>query len=203
MTKICTSCLSEKDETEYTKKGTGLKSICKSCNAARMKAYHQSHTEKEKEYRDARKDQIKSYRETHKTRISDQKKEWYQKNKARLLDAQNEKRKSSFEHKLRHNLSSMIRHSLRKQGLSKSNAKWQNLVGYSLEELKEHLEKQFTPDMSWDNYGSYWHIDHVVPHSWFKFDDTKCDDFKKCWSLENLQPLKATENIKKGNRFSG
>jgi len=203
MTKICTSCLIEKEETEYTKKGNGLKPICKSCNAARMKVYHQSNSEKEKQYRVTKKDQLKSYREKNKEKISDQKKEWYQKNKPRLLSDQNEKRRSSFEHKLRHNLSSMIRHSLRKQGLSKSNAKWQDLVGYTLEQLKEHLENRFTPEMTWENYGSFWHIDHIVPHSWFKFEDITCDSFKACWALENLQPLEAAENIKKGNRFSG
>ena len=39
------------------------------------------------------------------------------------------------------------------------------LLGYSAQDLKIHLEKQFTSEMSWSNYGSYWHIDHKIPKS--------------------------------------
>jgi hypothetical protein len=52
--------------------------------------------------------------------------------------------------------------------------------------------------MNWENYGSYWHLDHVTPLSWFKEDE-----LNKAWTLSNLQPLKAILNYSKGNRYKG
>ncbi len=76
-----------------------------------------------------------------------------------------------------------------------------NVLGYSVKELKIHLEEQFTKGMSWENYGK-WHIDHIVPVSFFEFDSTRDVEFKMCWRLENLQPLWAKDNIRKSNKLS-
>lgn len=72
------------------------------------------------------------------------------------------------------------------------------LIGCSIDELKQHLEGQFKEGMSWDNYGK-WHVDHIVPCS--LFDLTKEDELRKCFHYTNLQPLWAEENIKKSNRL--
>jgi hypothetical protein len=53
--------------------------------------------------------------------------------------------------------------------------------------------------MSWDNYGK-WHIDHKIPVTAFNFERVDDVDFKRCWSLKNLQPLWALDNIVKGNK---
>ena len=74
--------------------------------------------------------------------------------------------------------------------------KWEALVGYTLQDLMVHLERQFKDEMTWDNYGSYWEVDHIKPIS--LFNDS---EFKLCWELKNLQPLEKTENRKKGNKF--
>lgn len=84
----------------------------------------------------------------------------------------------------------------KKGGLS-----WEKLVGYTIKELRCHLEKQFTLEMTWDNYGSYWHIDHIKPISLFKYTTPEDPEFKKCWALENLQPLEASENRRKNNSY--
>lgn len=55
--------------------------------------------------------------------------------------------------------------------------------------------------MNWDNYGSYWHIDHIKPISLFKYETAEDPEFKKCWALDNLQPLEKIANLKKGNKF--
>ena len=56
--------------------------------------------------------------------------------------------------------------------------------------------------MSWDNYGrNGWEIDHIKPISSFNFNSYKDKEFKECWSLENLQPLWAEENIRKSNKI--
>lgn len=58
--------------------------------------------------------------------------------------------------------------------------------------------------MSWDNYGAEWHIDHITPKSWFKVegaDGVDVFELKLCWSLENLQPMWAGQNLEKNNRY--
>jgi hypothetical protein len=78
--------------------------------------------------------------------------------------------------------------------------KWEALVGYTIEDLMEHLEEQFDDNMSWDNYGSYWWIDHIKPVSKFNYKEPEEKEFKECWSLNNLQPLEKIINIKKSNK---
>lgn len=76
---------------------------------------------------------------------------------------------------------------------------WQSLVGYTLLDLKTHLERQFQPNMTWDNYGMKgWVIDHIRPVASFHFDNPSDPDFKKCWALTNLQPMWMRENSIKG-----
>ena len=84
----------------------------------------------------------------------------------------------------------------------KAGRKWQELVGYTITDLLLHLEKQFDDKMTFDNYGSYWEIDHIRPRSSFKYETTEDIEFKKCWGLENLQPLEAQENRRKGKRMN-
>ncbi|MEK6879133.1 MAG: HNH endonuclease signature motif containing protein [Nanoarchaeota archaeon] len=83
----------------------------------------------------------------------------------------------------------------------KKNRKWQVLTGYTIKELMNHLEKQFDDKMKWDNYGKYWHIDHIRPISSFDYKNMTDENFKKCWALENLQPLEAKENMKKSDNY--
>lgn len=92
-----------------------------------------------------------------------------------------------------------IRHSLKNIG-SKANRKWDTLVDFTPIELKKHLESQFDEKMSWDNYGSYWHIDHIIPIAAFNFETPEDIDFKRCWNLNNLQPLEKTTNMRKNDR---
>jgi ribosomal protein S14 len=77
-----------------------------------------------------------------------------------------------------------------------------DILGYSVDELKVHLESSFKEGMSWDNYGE-WEIDHITPDSWFQYNSTDDEGFKNSWALDNLQPLWKHENIAKGNRYRG
>jgi len=81
----------------------------------------------------------------------------------------------------------------------KNGHKWEDLVDYSLDELLAHLENQFKEGMSWGNTGE-WHIDHIIPRSNFHFNSPDDIEFRECWALENLQPLWAADNLKKGSR---
>ena len=72
------------------------------------------------------------------------------------------------------------------------------ILGYSAEQLKTHLEKLWTPGMSWENYGA-WHIDHIVPVCKFN----KTTDVKIVNALSNLRPLWATNRTIDGVPYEG
>lgn len=88
---------------------------------------------------------------------------------------------------------------LKERGVKKTNKTF-SLLGYTIEELMSHLEKQFTEGMTWDNYGE-WHVDHIRPMTSFNFESVDDPEFKECWSLNNLQPLWEPDNLSKGPRY--
>lgn len=78
-------------------------------------------------------------------------------------------------------------------------AGWQAALGYTVEDLKRHLERQFLPGMSWENMGE-WHVDHIVPLKSFAYKTVDDAEFKAAWALTNLRPLWAVSNMKKHAR---
>lgn len=96
-------------------------------------------------------------------------------------------------------MSSAIKQALRK---GKNGRYWESLVGYTLNDVKKHIEKRFKDGMTWESFlkGEI-HIDHKIPISLFNFSKPEHPDFKKCWALSNLQPLWAKDNILKGNKI--
>lgn len=108
----------------------------------------------------------------------------------------------------------MIGRGLKNEDSSKNGKSWTDFVPYTPFELKQHLENQFESWMSWENHGKYhldtwddddqstwtWQIDHIVPHSDFHYTSMEDEEFKICWSLENLRPLSAKINLIEGTR---
>jgi hypothetical protein len=101
----------------------------------------------------------------------------------------------------------MIRKSLKKQNSSKFGESILKYLPYTPDELKQYIESKWEPWMTWENHGNItynkrtWHIDHIIPQSKLPFTSMEDEDFQKCWALENLRPLEAFENIKKGNKI--
>jgi len=169
--KKCSKCGEEKSYKSFYKdegKKSGLNSQCKECV---------------KEYRN-RPETI--------TRINKYRIEYRSRPETKIVERRyDRKRLEDPFHRLNENISSGIRHSLRMG--SKGGRHWEKLVDYTANDLREHLEKQFTEGMSWSNYGA-WEVDHVLPKSIFNFTKPEHLDFKRCWALSNLQPLWKEEN---------
>ncbi|ARK86054.1 hypothetical protein BOC42_00350 [Burkholderia pseudomallei] len=74
--------------------------------------------------------------------------------------------------------------------------------GYTIAALKTHLERQFKDGMDWSAFmrGEI-HIDHIKPQRLFDLSDI--DEVRACWSLTNLRPLWARDNLTKSGRFEG
>jgi hypothetical protein len=116
----------------------------------------------------------------------------------------------SIQNRIKHNISSRIRQTLKNHSLTKNNIGVSKILPYTILDLIKHIENQFYNNkttneiMTWENYGKFgWHIDHVTPDSWFNYSSMDDEAFKKSWALENLQPMWAEENHKKNNRYSG
>ncbi|HUS49497.1 MAG TPA: hypothetical protein VMZ91_04995 [Candidatus Paceibacterota bacterium] len=110
------------------------------------------------------------------------------------------RRKESLTRKISHSMSSSVLSSLKFKGISKNGRHWENIVGWTKEDLKKHIENLFREGMNWDNYGE-WHIDHIIPKAFFKFKNTNDVEFKMCWRLDNLQPLWAKDNVSKQSKI--
>jgi len=107
------------------------------------------------------------------------------------------RRERNVSRRIHESMSAMIYLALKEK---KNGYKWEDLVGYTCEDLMTHLESQFEEGMSWDNKGQ-WHIDHVIPRSRFNSNSPEDTEFKKCWALSNLQPLWAADNIAKSDKM--
>lgn len=179
-------------------------------NKESISDYHKQYYQENKE---KLVNQHKKYTEENKEKISKQIKKWYQDNKKEILEQrkrycrlnrekiakrkrkyQKERYNTDIAYKILSNLRSRLWHALK--GNSKS-ASTLNLLGCSVEFLKNHLEAQFAPGMTWDNHDKDgWEIDHIKPCA--KFDLTKESEQRKCFNYKNLQPLWAKDNLRKG-----
>lgn len=129
-------------------------------------------------------------------------KQHYINNKDRIIKQttkyQNNRIKTDPRFKIEKNMRCRLYHALKKKNIKKNNKTFE-LVGCTKNELISYLEKQFTPEMNWDNYGPYFHIDHIIPCS--AWDLTNDLELKACFHYTNLQPLVGPENQSKGDKY--
>ncbi len=194
MEKSCRVCKKHKlvSEFYFRKDSKKFRNECKKCLAEIKSKNYQS----KKLY----------YQEKHK-KYKENNKEYLKENHRKYM----KKRRANPTIKLRNNINRLISLALKSQSGSKSGYSIIKFLPYSLKELKNHLESQFEPWMTWDNWGRYnaktwddgspdtwvWHIDHITPQCQFPYDSMNHPNFKKCWALDNLQPLSAKENLAK------
>ena len=70
-----------------------------------------------------------------------------------------------------------------------------NYIGCNIQYLREWFEYNFTEQMNWENYGSFWSIDHIIPVC--KFDLTNENEKLQCWNWTNLMPVTIAFNSSK------
>lgn len=190
--KQCTKCKQLKDESCFVKNNKskdGLSWWCRDCK----KTHNQATQDKIIAYRQSQPNYDREYYEKNKEQIKLRKQKYYQDNSNKIKEADKLRHQKN---KLGRNVSKALASALKG---AKSEQHWEDLVGYSILELKEHLEKQFTPEMNWDNYGDNssgysWELDHIVPQNYFHYQSPNDTDFKICWSLANLRPLEYHQN---------
>jgi hypothetical protein len=211
------------------KKLNGLQSSCKDCDkiatakyieenrdiinekkAERRKNPEMQKKEKEKykEYyhRPEVKQRYEEYRnkpetkkrmeEYYKDPINKERKRIYiEENKPKMRKIHKERYENDENYRLRAIIRARIHKALKR---NKNNSSF-DYLGCDIDFLKKWLEFRFDDDMNWDNFGSYWHIDHILPVS--AFDLTDKNQTSICFHWTNLQPLSADENLSKLNKI--
>ena len=160
----------------------------------------------------------KKWRDSNKEYMSNKSKTWYEQNKEHRKQYLKEYRENNVDkirqikrdyernrkardplYKLISNFRTAIYQVLKESNVEK-NKHYFDILQYTPEELITHLENKFTDKMSWDNYGD-WHVDHKLPITHFNIQEMGDEEFMRCWSLDNLQPMWGFDNIFKSNKI--
>tara|TARA_B110000008_G_scaffold43335_2_gene40945 strand:- start:6326 stop:6991 length:666 start_codon:yes stop_codon:yes gene_type:complete len=205
--KFCKGCNQTKELTEFGKRSKapdGLQYKCKVCRRAADKKWARNNPEKKRandrkwreNNREKERAKSRKWRENNreKYRASSRKSNKRPEAKKRINARLRERRKTDPQFRLARNLRSRLRKALKGKNKSASTI---SLLGCSIPHLKDHLEKQFLPGMTWENHGPVWHVDHMMPCASFDLIDP--EQQRQCCHYTNLQPLWGPENISKGD----
>lgn len=150
--------------------------------------YYQDNYEKMRELQ-------KKYYTNHISESREYSRQWSKSNQDKIR----KKRKTN----IRFNLNEKIRGSIKTALKGNKNGRhWENLVGYTLKNLKKHLGQTLPNGYCWNDYlRGYLHVDHIIPIKAFVFNKPEDKEFKQCWSLWNLRLLPARQNWFKNDKI--
>jgi len=213
--KTCNKCQKEKTLEDFYK-GWG---VCKECRKEYDKNYNRTHKKEIKEYSkkyikkyrqkniEKIKEYEKIYNKTHKKENRENQKKHYQENREKYLEYRKkyhqENRENQKKYQKKHNhikyytdpvykLKRLVRNRIYQK--LKSNKSYHSIeyLGCTIHFYKQHLEKQFDKNMNWENYGSYWEIDHIK--QLYTFNLIKEEEQFKAFNYTNTRPLEKIEN---------
>lgn len=169
-TKICKDCKIELPNDQFRVHRRVSLRVCRKCENSRTIEYYRNNPNKRREYHTKNKDKLNDYR-----------KQKYQTDYS-----------FRFVSLLRKRVNSCVRG--KKQGLHTL-----DILGCSRIIFLIWIDSNFYGDISWLNYGTYWHIDHIKPCASFNF--LQESHIKECFHWSNMRPCLATENLIKSNRI--
>lgn len=126
-------------------------------------------------------------KEYHKEYNKDHSKQRYKKHAERM--------KTDVVYCFKQKMRNFIYSSFKRKNISKVD-RTENILGCSLEYLRQYISSKFKKGMTIDNYGK-WQIDHIIPLSTAK----SVEDVVRLCHYTNLQPLWASENRAKSNKI--
>jgi hypothetical protein len=186
----CKECV--KDIQKKYKEAPGFKEKQKEYDKNRYSEIRDDILENKKTYYKNNKKAILSYKKNYRVENKEQIKEWRENNKDKNSDGQ-----ARYRDRYPHVVAwRSVLHSTLKRLNTPKQGHTIDMLGYSALELKEHIEKQFLPGMTWENHGE-WHIDHKKPVTLFE----STEDIKVVCALDNLQPLWEFDNLSKSNKY--
>lgn len=175
----------------------------------RIEKYKNTNTEKYEKYLEARRKAQRIYYQRHKGYYKDYSQNYAshkkrtpisrEKNNQKRKEITRQRRHNDPQFRLNDRMSKSIYRCLKGK---KRRSHWETLVGYTLMDLRKHLNKNIPKGYSWNDYLSgTLHLDHIIPLAVFNFKSPNDIDFKKAWGLKNLRLLPAKENLKKHSKI--
>lgn len=172
----------------------GYHYICKLCHKLYKEQNKDRIQNRHKEWLNNNKEYISSYNKQYNINNFEKKKQsidkWWKNNPNYQKEWKNKKYNNDVEYRIKDNLRSRFYNAITNQFKIQSVI---DLLECSVDELKHYLESLFKPEMTWENHGEIWEIDHIIPCS--KFDLTEKKQQKECFHYTNLQPLFKTTKI--------
>lgn len=211
--KVCIQCKQAKTVNHFNKDKTrkgGYSYKCKECISINSKYFYLQNQDK---YKQKSKHYYNEHIEEHALRSKNYIKnnpiwhknyqaEYFTNNKSKIREYKSKYKKYRYENDPYFKIQILLRcrfsTALKIQNVKK-NLSTLLLLGCTIEEWKQHLESQFKPEMTWENHGKVWEIDHIKPCS--LFDLTDIEQQKQCFHYLNTQPLTILENRTKSNKY--
>lgn len=231
--RVCTGCKIEKPATQeffhaYKRAPDGRRAVCRVCRAKDHSDNREARLIQKREHYQANRDRLNSVsrdyyannteaqresarkrHERNAERNNTVSKAYQEKHRDRLLALKRESGKERFHELYGNDRAFTLRHRVRAlmratMTTNKGGRRMQEILGYSYDQLRTHLENRFTTGMNWERFmAGEIHIDHRIPVAYFKPEAQDSLEFRMCWSLTNLRPLWAAENISKADRLPG
>ena len=189
----CLKCDIEKELSEFSfrKDTQKYRNQCRDCIKLINKEYQTINKDKIKiqsrDYYLINRDRIKEYQLKNREKINTRMNEYFKKRKDEDINF-----------RLACNLRKRVLNAFKAQNVRKTNKTF-HLLGCSHSFLRLWIESQLYGDMTIENYGSVWQLDHCLPIASFNLLDE--NDMKKCFSWVNLRPMYSTENNSKGSKI--
>ena len=172
--KHCSTCKEEKEINNFrinNKKTGKLRSQCKDCERTYGRSYNRKNKHIRIKWRDNNLDKL------HKLQA-----DWYQRNKNKREETNQNRYQSDPIYKIKQDQKRKYQYAIKKD-----------------KQLRNWIEYNFTPEMNWDNYSSYWDIDHVVPIcQWNLLDSIQV---AICYDWKNMQPYPKNHNMTKKGKI--
>jgi len=201
----CTKIVRQENRRRHGQSEKGKETARKYQQSAKYKKYKKkldqtdNSKKRKKEYEQSKKGKEAKRRYFNSAAYKEYKKIYNKLDSTKKLWQKNAKKRRETEplFKLKAYVRTRINDFLKVRNMRKSNGTFV-IIGCTPEFLKSYLEKKFKPGMSWQNHTKTgWHVDHIVPLASSKTPE----EALKLMHYSNLQPLWATENLKKGGRY--
>lgn len=198
-------CINNHLDKRYTNTG-----ICYSCKRNQMDRDYEKHKERVLniskksilKHKVKRSEEVKKWTINNRERSNQIKKNYKVRNRDKYLEScriyQSNKRKDPF-FRFSRNISKEMWEFMKG---NKNRKSWKTFFTYTFEDLIKIIESKFNNNMTWNNYGTYWELDHIKPLDYFnKLNLSVNEKLLLAWNLSNLQPLEISKNRSKRNKY--
>jgi len=192
--KKCSKCKITKSSSEFQKdrqKSFGLTSRCSKCKSEDGKNWRKENPEKSRQ-------SSLNWIRNNSERWKEYCKGWREENREHIKELERQRNKKRREKDLHFALRNTLRNLVYRTLQGEKNQKTKEILGYGTEELKQRIEFNFHPEMTWENYGE-WEIDHKIPVTYLQSKGENRPHIVN--ALSNLQPMWKEENRSKSNHF--